>query len=206
MPDDEGRAREMEGWHERKPDEYALQLDLVRALSTPVGLRLEVGMGTARFAGPLGVEVGVDPSADLCRKSLERGVAAVQAVGERLPFGDGVFDSALLVNVLFLVGDRRAVLEELRRVLRPAAALVVGETDAATRLGRFRREQYREELEALGGSFLTTEELTALLREGGFSPVAVAQTLFGPPESPGAVPGWEEGHGRGGFVVIKALA
>ena len=142
----------------------------------------------------------------MCRRALERGVAAVRGVGERLPFGDGVFDSALLVNVLCLLGDRRPVLEELRRVLRPAAALVVGETDAATRLGRFRRELYREELEALGGSLFTAEELTALLRESGFLPVAVAQTLCGPPEAPASVPGWEEGHGRGGFIVVKALA
>jgi SAM-dependent methyltransferase len=206
MPDDGGRVEEIEDWYERKPDEYALQLALVRALSNPVGLGLEVGVGTARFAGPLGVRVGVDPAPDMCRRALECGVAAVRAVGERLPFGDGVFDSALMVNVLFLLDDRRAVLGELRRVLGPASALVIGETDAATRLGRFRRERYREELEAFGRSFLTAEELTALLRESGFLPVAVAQTLFGPPENPASVPGWEEGHGRGGFVVVKALA
>jgi SAM-dependent methyltransferase len=200
------RVPEYDAWYEEHAAEYAQQLDLVRALLMPVGLGLEVGVGTAQFAGPLGVAVGADPSPDMCRRSRERGVAAVRAVGERLPFGDGVFDSALMVNVLFLVGDRRAVLGELRRVLKPAGVLVVAETDAATPLGRFRSERYREELEAHGNSFLTAEGLTALLREGGFFPVAVAQTLFGSPEDPASVPGWEEGHGRGGFVVVKALA
>jgi len=199
-------AAEHDAWYEENAEEYARQLDLVWALSAPVGLGLEVGVGTARFAGPLGVAVGVDPASDMCRRARECGVAAVRAVGERLPFDDGVFDSALMVNVLFLLDDRRAVLEELRRVLRPAAILVIGETDAATRLGRFRRERYREELEALGRSFLTADELTDLLRESGFLPVAVAQTLFGPPENPASISGWEEGHGRGGFVVVKALA
>jgi ubiquinone/menaquinone biosynthesis C-methylase UbiE len=200
------RAPEYDAWYEERAEEYALQLDLVRALSNPVDLGLEVGVGAAHFAGPLGVAVGVDLSAELCRVSRSRGVAAVRAVGERLPFGDDTFDTALLVNVLFLLGDRRAVLAELRRVLKPAGALVVGETDAATRLGRFRSELYRKELEALGNSFLTAEELTALLRETGFFPVAEAQTLFGPPETPASLPGWEEGHGRGGFIVVKALA
>ena len=140
----------------------------------------------------------------MCAKSLERGVAAVRAVGERLPFKDGVFDTALLINVLFLLKDRRAVLAELRRVLVPAGSLVVGETDAATPLGRFRSELYRRELEAHGNAFLTSGELAALLRECGFFPVSVAQTLFGPPEDPASAPGG--GHGRGGFVVVKALA
>jgi SAM-dependent methyltransferase len=199
-------AAEHDAWYEENAEEYARQLDLVRALLPLHARGLEVGVGTARFAGPLGVRVGVDPAPDMCRRALERGVAAVRAVGERLPFRDGVFDSALMVNVLFLLDDRRAVLEELRRVLEPASALVIGETDAATRLGRFRRERYREELEAFGKSFLTADELIALLRESGFLPVAVAQTLFGPPENPASVPGWEEGHGQGGFIVVKALA
>jgi len=199
-------AAEHDAWYEKHAEEYARQLDLVRVLLPLHARGLEVGVGTGMFAGPLGVRVGVDPAPDMCRRALERGVAAVRGVGERLPFRDGVFDSALMVNVLFLLDDRRAVLEELRRVLEPASALVIGETDAATRLGRFRRERYREELEAVGKAFLTAEELTALLRESGFLPVAVAQTLFGPPENPASVPGWEEGHGRGGFVVVKALA
>lgn len=204
-PDDRERVAEMDAWYEENADEYAQQLDLVRALLPHFGPRLEVGAGTAQFARPLGVEVGLDPSRAMCRRARERGIAAVRGIGERLPFKSGTFDAALLVNTLFLLDDRRGALGEIRRVLRPASALVVGFTDAASRLGKHRRERYRKELETLGRSFLTAEKVTALLLECGFLPIATAQTLLGPPGKPHLIPGWEAGHGRGGFVVIKAL-
>ncbi|HXF56159.1 MAG TPA: methyltransferase domain-containing protein [Actinomycetota bacterium] len=62
---------------------------------------LEVGVGSGRFARPLGVGVGVDPAHAPLRPAAARGVRVVQAVGERLPFRDASFGAVLVVTLCF---------------------------------------------------------------------------------------------------------
>ena len=49
----------------------------------------------------------------------------VEACGEELPFADASFDAALATFTLCSVSEPRAVLAELRRVLRPHARLLL---------------------------------------------------------------------------------
>ena len=49
----------------------------------------------------------------------------VQADATRLPFRDGTFGGAVVAHVLHLVSDWRAVVAELRRVVRPGGVLLV---------------------------------------------------------------------------------
>ena len=61
-------------WFEDHQDAYVSELLAVRAL-LPLGAQgLEVGVGTGRFAGPLGVGWGVDPAAGVLPYARERGV------------------------------------------------------------------------------------------------------------------------------------
>jgi SAM-dependent methyltransferase len=54
----------------------------------------------------------------------------VQAAGERLPFDDAIFDAVLLIQVFGGMRDWRRFMTEVRRVLRPAGALMLGRTIA----------------------------------------------------------------------------
>lgn len=75
--------------------------------------------------------VGVDPSPGLLEKARARLRASplrglgelVLAPGERLPFEDESFDSAVMTYTLCSVADPLRVLGEIRRVLRPGAPL-----------------------------------------------------------------------------------
>jgi hypothetical protein len=51
-----------EAWFVRHPAAYHSELLALRALLPWQGLGLEIGVGTGRFAAPLGVKVGVDSS------------------------------------------------------------------------------------------------------------------------------------------------
>ncbi len=51
---------------------------------------------------------------------------------EQLPFADSSVDKVLAVNVAYFWDDCRAVLREVRRVLRPGGVLAIYVTDAAT--------------------------------------------------------------------------
>lgn len=52
----------------------------------PTGLGLEIGAGTGVLAKRLGITVGIDPSLGMLRLAKARGILAIRAVGEHLPF------------------------------------------------------------------------------------------------------------------------
>jgi ubiquinone/menaquinone biosynthesis C-methylase UbiE len=93
---------------------------------------LEIGVGTGRVALPLVAAgrrlVGVDLSSDMLaalRDKSPRALPLVRADATRLPFHDAAFGAAVAAHVLHLVADWRAVIAELRRVVRPGGALLV---------------------------------------------------------------------------------
>jgi len=108
---------------------------------------LEIGVGTGRIALPLlarGVNVtGIDIAqrmldqlqaklAALSATSGARGRLTTQIVDmTALPFADATFDAVIAVHVLHLVPEWRVALDEALRVLRPGAALLLGQDIAA---------------------------------------------------------------------------
>jgi len=82
---------------------------------------LDVGVGTGRFAFPLGERglqiVGVDISVPMMRQARRKGLRGlVRADGRRLPFRDHTFDAVLIVHLLHLVNDWIEVVHEIGRV------------------------------------------------------------------------------------------
>lgn len=74
----------------------------------------------------LGTAVGLEPSPISRAKALARGAAQIiDGSLEALPFGDGAFDLALVLDVLEHLPERSRALAELHRVVRPGGALVV---------------------------------------------------------------------------------
>jgi SAM-dependent methyltransferase len=104
---------------------------------TPDSRVLEVGTGTGRIALPLAPHVralfGVDlarPMLDrLCAKRAGEPVHIAQADATRLPFPSSVFDAAVSVHVLHLIGNWQGVLQEVARVLHPDGRLLTGWND-----------------------------------------------------------------------------
>jgi ubiquinone/menaquinone biosynthesis C-methylase UbiE len=84
---------------------------------------LDIGGGTGNFALALrdeGFRVSVcDYSPEMARRALAKlsGAAVFVADAAHLPFADGSFDCAILVNVLGHVEDWRTMLAEARRVV-----------------------------------------------------------------------------------------
>lgn len=105
---------------------------LERYLEAPVETLVDVGCGTGynlrcwrRHAGRV---IGVDrsisrSSAHRPASRASRSIAVVEGDAERLPFGDGVADAVVALDVLEHVDDRRA-LTEVVRILRPGGRLV----------------------------------------------------------------------------------
>src|SRR3989339_1105398 len=74
-----------DSWFDRHASFYQAELDAVQSL-LPVSFRdaVEVGVGTGRFAGPLGIRMGVEPSHPMAAVARQRGIAVVEGCAESL--------------------------------------------------------------------------------------------------------------------------
>jgi ubiquinone/menaquinone biosynthesis C-methylase UbiE len=89
---------------------------------------LDVGCGDGQLTQRLvasGAEVtGVDASAEMAAAACARGVRAVHASAEALPFADACFDAVFSNAALHWVRDHDAMLVSVARVLRPGGRFV----------------------------------------------------------------------------------
>jgi SAM-dependent methyltransferase len=90
---------------------------------------LDLGCGDGHFAAttfdhPL--DVGLDPWTGPLKEAVRRGGyrLVVQGFGDRLPFADQSFSSAVSNSVLEHIADLDPVLEETARVLKPGAPFI----------------------------------------------------------------------------------
>ncbi len=188
-------------WFEVHHDLYEAELRTVRLLMPPAGVEsMEVGVGSGKFAAPLGIRFGVEPSEKMAVRARERGIAVCRGVAEDLPFRNDRFDLALMVTTICFVDDASRSLKEGFRVLRPGGRMIVGFVDKESELGRryeAGREKSRFYREAV---FFSAGDVLKLLVDAGFGPVTVMQTLI-PGEPPGVI---RDDYGKGAFVAIRA--
>ena len=101
---------------------------LPRALARSPRKALDVGCGEGRFCRMLkqhGVDgTGLDPTRALLAAARSRDPAGayLEAVAERLPFGDASFDLVVSYLSLIDIPDIHAAIPEMARVLKPGIA------------------------------------------------------------------------------------
>lgn len=103
---------------------------LVCQFADPTDKRvLDVGCGVGMYLAAFGRctphVFGVEVEAERAREACSRAAGIVQAVGERLPFADGVFDITFSHEVLEHVADDRTVVREMVRVTRPGGRIIL---------------------------------------------------------------------------------
>jgi len=196
--------RRYDEWFQRHEVAYLSELLAVRALLPWQGTGLEIGVGTGRFAGPLGVTFGIDPAIPTLSYARERGVNVVSGIAETLPFADAQFGYALLVTTICFVSSVETTLAEARRVLRPGGCLIVGFIDRESVLGREYLEHQAENVFYRKATFYSATEVDALLESAGFDERIWLQTLSKPLGTITSIEPVKPGTGRGAFVVVRA--
>ncbi|OPY32745.1 MAG: hypothetical protein A4E34_02122 [Methanoregula sp. PtaU1.Bin006] len=161
-------AADYDRWYDEYGRVYETQLRLLKEVMPEFGRGLEVGIGSGRFAAPLGIGHGIDPSRPLIAMAKDRGVEVIQGAGEHLPYRSGSFDLVLMMTVICFLENPAAVLREMFRVLAPGGTLIVGFIEKDGEIER----QYL--LEKIKGRFLRfaqfrmTGEVADFLKEAGF--------------------------------------
>ena len=194
--------RKYDAWYDRHRFAYLSELAAVKKRLPRTGRGLEIGVGTGRFAAELGIKYGVDPAKKMLGLAKERGVDVRPCGGEDLPFPGGSFDYAAVIVTLSFVRDPLKVLQEAARVLKKKGKIVIGMIDGDSFLGRYYRGKkglfYRK------ANILGVGQVTEMLKKAGFRGFSCLQTVFRLPHEMKSVHKCSAGHGRGGFVVIRA--
>ena len=168
------------------------------------GRGIEIGVGSARFAAPLGIDVGIDPAAAMLEYARERGVNVARGVAEHLPFQDDTFDTALIVTTICFVDDIPRTLAEADRILSESGSLVIGYIDKDSPVGRIYQEKREQNPFYKEATFVSTEELLEALEVAGFSDFEFVQTIYHWLDEVDGLEPIENGYGDGSFVGIKA--
>lgn len=200
----ETHHRRYDEWFVRHAAAYHSELLAVRALLPWHGWGLSIGVGTGRFAAPLGVRTGIDPAHEVLAYAAQRGISVVQGIAERLPFADHAFDYALSVTTICFVDDASAMLSEARRVLKSGSKLVIGFIDRSSELGQHYLAHQAENIFYREATFYSANEVERLLHETGFTEPVWVQTLSKTLEETREIEPLRAGYGHGAFVVVKA--
>lgn len=195
-------SEEYDQWFEEHKELYEAELKgVAELLSESRKDGLEIGVGSGKFAGPLGVPVGLEPSEAMAERASALGIEVHRGVAEALPFPDESFAYALMVVTICFVDDPLKSLEEAFRVLRPGGAIVIGFVDRNSEIGRAYESRKETSLFYRDARFHATEEVLELLSSAGFVSPVIKQTLL-PEKQPDLV---IDGYGQGSFVIIRAL-
>lgn len=191
-------------WFEEHEAAYQSELTALQRLQPSAGYGLEIGVGSARFAAPLDIDVGLDPSGEMLDIARKRGVDVVEGVGEYLPFEDGTFDTVLMVTTICFLDSVPEALSEAARVLDSDGAFVIGYIDEDSPVGETYLEKSEDNPFYREATFVSTGELVEELETAGYTKFEFVQTVFQRPGDIDEPEPVERGYGEGAFVGIRA--
>ena len=190
-----------DNWFERNLNLYQDELEAIRqAIPCAEAKGLEIGVGTGKFAQPLGIKVGVEPSRKMAEKAEQLGIKVYPNPAENLPFSDGEFDYALMVTTICFVDDIIKSFSEAYRVLKSGGYLIIGFVDRESELGKRYFEKRNSNEFYKDATFYSSEEVLDLLKRVGFQITMIKQTLI--PDTPSGT--ILDGFGKGAFIVIQS--
>ena len=200
----EGNAQKYDQWFDKNRYAYESEVLALKRFIPPEGKGVEIGVGTGRFAAPLGIRVGVEPAKAMAEAARKRGIAVYEAKAENLPFGAESFDFVLMVTTICFLENPVQALKEVRRVLVPGGHLIIGMIDKDSFLGRLYESRKMESLFYKNANFYSVKEVLHWLEQLEFVSVRVCQTIFRNPEEISAVESDKDDYGEGAFVVIDS--
>jgi ubiquinone/menaquinone biosynthesis C-methylase UbiE len=199
----EEHSDDYEKWFDLNKHAYQSELKAIRHFIPENGQGVEIGIGSGLFAQPLGIKKGIDPSEQMRLIASGRGLDVENGVAENVPLNDNTFDYALLVTTICFVDDIRKSLKEVRRILKPGGRIIIGFVDKNSPIGKVYLENKQFSTFYKDAVFYSAEEIETELKAAGFQNMEFVQTLFGKLKEINKVQPFQEGYGKGSFVVAK---
>jgi len=158
---------------------YRAQFWILREAVPDFRCGLEVGVGSGRFAVPLGIKCGIDPSQKLAVMAKQHGVEVVLGEAEHLPYHAGSFDFVLMMTVICFLDDIHRAFHEAHRVLEPGGALVSGFIESGGEISlKYQHEQIKGRFLRFA-TFRTCDEVHGFFNDAGFTDIVVLKKVRG---------------------------
>ena len=200
----EKHAAEYDEWFDENEAVYKSEILALRDLIPAAGMGLEVGVGTGRFAAPLGIGMGVEPAKAMADMARQRGIDVREAKAEALPFRDESFDFVLMVTTICFLEDPLQALAEAKRVIRPGGLIIIGMIDRNSPIGKdYERKKATSKFYKYA-RFLSVDQVMGWLESLDFDKISTRQTVFKSTRDISAAEPFEKGYGKGAFVAIAA--
>ena len=200
-------AERYDSWFESAEGQAIFEIEtkcLRHTMGSIEGRWLEIGVGTGRVADSLGISEGIDPSPRMLAMAVQRGIHAVRAVAEDLPYADSSLDGVIMVTTLCFLDDPARALAECFRVLHGHGSLVAGIVPAESPWGKFYTVRGREGHPLYSHArFHTCDQAIRMCKDAGFHlNTVVSSLLFAPgaPVNSSLHSGIDE---NAGFVVMR---
>jgi len=195
-------ALEYDQWFDKHLTVYQSEILAIQQAIPQNKKGIEIGVGTGRFAEPLNIKFGVEPSENMAKVAEQRGIKVYRAYAENLPIDNATFDFVLMVTTVCFLSDIPKAFSEVHRILKPNGEIILAIIDKNSELGRKYEKEKSSNKFYSDAHFHSTEELTVLFQQSHFQNFEYWQTLMSLKENEIENP--TKGYGQGSFVVIKA--
>jgi len=197
-------SSQYENWFKKNKFAYKSELLAIKKALLKNKKTIEIGVGSARFASPLGIRVGIDPSKKMQKIAQERGVLVLDAIAENLPFRESTFSFVLMVTTICFVENITSSFNEAFKILGSKGSLIIGFIDKNSSLGKLYQKKKNTNVFYKNATFYSVKKIIYYLKKAGFSSFELFQTIFHNLKKIDDLEPIKEGYGEGSFVVIKA--
>jgi ubiquinone/menaquinone biosynthesis C-methylase UbiE len=194
-----------EQWFEKNKFAYESELQAIREQLPGRREGVEIGVGSGRFAAPLGIKLGIEPSSKMMEIALRKGIEVIGGVAESLPFHSSQFDFALMVTTVCFLDNVEVAFNEAYRIVKPDGCLIIGFIDKDSPIGQLYQQHKDESVFYKIATFYSVEEVVSYLKKSGFQNFSFTQTIFHNLIEIEGIEPVKEGYGEGSFVVIRAV-
>jgi hydroxymethylpyrimidine/phosphomethylpyrimidine kinase len=211
-------AEKFDAWFDKNKNIFESEFVAEKKLLPRPKNAVSIGVGSGLFASQLGIKYGVEPAEDMAKLARKRGIKVKIGTAEDVPYPNEKFDTVLLSTVLSYVHDPQKAVNEAYRILKPGGHVVIS---FLTREGSYAmlyelayiRGNHDPEISPpqpyplpfLGGAkWLSTDKITDLLCNAGFTDLRYVQTLRRHPKySNERVETPVEGYKEGDYIVVQ---
>ncbi|MEO1927715.1 MAG: class I SAM-dependent methyltransferase [Nautiliaceae bacterium] len=166
-----------ERWFEKYSKIYEEELKTIKTL-LPKGKGLEVGVGSGRFAAPLGIELGIEPSKKMAELAKNRGIKVIEITVEEMEFKEE-FDFVLIITTICFVNDPLKAVRNCYNALKNGGYLLIAFVDKNSPLGKtYEKNKHNSKFYA-PANFFGKDDIINLMKKTGFKEFECKENLYG---------------------------
>jgi len=194
-----------EEWFDKNRFVFESEVAAIRRLIPKKGTGIEIGIGSGRFAKPLGTKYGIEPSFAMSKLARKLGIKVIEGVAENLPFEDEKFDFAIMVTTICFLDNVEKAFNEAYRIIKPEGAIIIGFVDKNSPVGKLYEKHKDENVFYRIAKFYSVKEVVDNLKRTGFKNFEFVSTVFQKLEDIKKIEPIKDGFGEGSFVVVNGV-